>query len=242
MEVFVLSGVLSALAVLIKEAMFFVSYIKNHAFPQPLSSADEAKYIKAMQKGDSEARNKLIEHNLRLVAHIVKKFDNTGEDTEDLISIGTIGLIKGVESFSIERGTKLATYAARCIENEILMHLRALKKVKKDVSLHDPIGQDKEGNEISLIDILEAENDNIIEFIQLNMEISKMQEFFRVLDSREKEVIVYRYGLHDKNEMTQREIAKKLNISRSYVSRIEKRALMKVFHEYYREERKKLKD
>ena len=122
------------------------------------------------------------------------------------------------------------------------MHLRALKKVKKDVSLHDPIGQDKEGNEISLIDILEAENDNIIEFIQLNMEISKMQEFFRVLDSREKEVIVYRYGLHDKNEMTQREIAKKLNISRSYVSRIEKRALMKVFHEYYREERKKLKD
>ena len=121
MEVFVLSGVLSALAVLIKEAMFFVSYIKNHAFPQPLSSADEAKYIKAMQKGDSEARNKLIEHNLRLVAHIVKKFDNTGEDTEDLISIGTIGLIKGVESFSIERGTKLATYAARCIENEIPM-------------------------------------------------------------------------------------------------------------------------
>ncbi|MHA6252174.1 RNA polymerase sporulation sigma factor SigK [Oceanobacillus sp. CAU 1775] len=234
-----MSGILSTLAILIKETIYFVSYIKNHAFPQPLSSDDEAKYLKAMQNGDGEARNKLIEHNLRLVAHIVKKFDNTGEDTEDLISIGTIGLIKGVESFSTDRGTKLATYAARCIENEILMHLRALKKVKKDVSLHDPIGQDKEGNEISLIDILEAENQNIIEFIQLNMEVDKIQEFFRVLDNREKEVIVYRYGLHDKEEMTQREIAKKLNISRSYVSRIEKRALMKVFHEYYRQERQK---
>jgi RNA polymerase sporulation-specific sigma factor len=232
-----LSGILSVLAVIMKEAMFFVSYIKNHAFPQPLSPKEEAEYIKRMQEGDKEARDKLIEHNLRLVAHIVKKFDNTGEDTEDLISIGTIGLIKGVESFSPGKGTKLATYAARCIENEILMHLRALKKVKKDVSLHDPIGQDKEGNEISLIDILEAENENIIEFIQLNMEIDKMQDFFQVLDEREKEVIVHRYGLHDKDELTQREIAKKLNISRSYVSRIEKRALMKVFHEYYRQER-----
>ena len=190
-----------------------------------------------MQNGSKEARDKLIEHNLRLVAHIVKKFDNTGEDMEDLISIGTIGLIKGVESFKAGKGTKLATYAARCVENEILMHLRTLKKVKKDISLHDPIGQDHEGNEISLIDILEAENENIIEFIQLNMQIDKMQNFFQVLDEREKEVIVYRYGLNDKKEMTQREIAKKLNISRSYVSRIEKRALMKVFREYYRKER-----
>lgn len=175
-----------------------------------------------MQEGDEEARNKLIEHNLRLVAHLVKKFENTGEDMEDLISIGTIGLIKGVESFSTGKGTKLATYAARCVENEILMHLRALKKVKKDVSLHDPIGQDKEGNEISLIDILEAENENVIEYIQLNMEISKIEQYFSILDSREREVIVYRYGLNDQDEMTQREIAKKLNISRSYVSRIEK--------------------
>lgn len=189
-----------------------------------------------MQEGDEEARNKLIEHNLRLVAHLVKKFENTGEDMEDLISIGTIGLIKGVESFSTGKGTKLATYAARCVENEILMHLRALKKVKKDVSLHDPIGQDKEGNEISLIDILEAENENVIEYIQLNMEISKIEQYFSILDSREREVIVYRYGLNDQDEMTQREIAKKLNISRSYVSRIEKRALMKIFHEYYRNE------
>lgn len=123
------------------------------------------------------------------------------------------------------------------IMNEILMHLRALKKVNKDVSLHDPIGQDKEGNEISLIDILKAENENIIEYIQLNMEIEKMQDYFSVLDNREKEVIIYRYGLNNYKEMTQREIAKRLNISRSYVSRIEKRALMKVFREYYRRER-----
>lgn len=228
--------ILSALGLFIKEALFFVSYVKNQSFPQPLSPKEEAKYIQLMQEGDEEARNKLIEHNLRLVAHLVKKFENTGEDMEDLISIGTIGLIKGVESFSTGKGTKLATYAARCVENEILMHLRALKKVKKDVSLHDPIGQDKEGNEISLIDILEAENENVIEYIQLNMEISKIEQYFSILDSREREVIVYRYGLNDQDEMTQREIAKKLNISRSYVSRIEKRALMKVFHEYYRNE------
>jgi len=232
-----LSGIISALALLIKEALFFVSYVKNQAFPQPLSAEDESKYLEEMQNGSQTARNKLIEHNLRLVAHIVKKFDNTGEDMEDLISIGTIGLIKGVESFKVGRGTKLATYAARCIENEILMHLRALKKVNKDVSLHDPIGQDKEGNEISLIDILEAENENIIDYIQLNMEIEKMQDYFSVLDNREKEVIIYRYGLNNQKEMTQREIAKRLNISRSYVSRIEKRALMKVFREYYRKER-----
>src|SRR5690625_678132 len=232
-----LSGIISALALLIKEALFFVSYVKNQAFPKPLSSEDESKYIDEMQNGSQTARNKLIEHNLRLVAHIVKKFDNTGEDMEDLISIGTIGLIKGVESFKVGRGTKLATYAARCIENEILMHLHALKKVNKDVSLHDPIGQDKEGNEISLIDILEAENENIIDYIQLNMEIEKMQDYFSVLDNREKEVIIYRYGLNNQKEMTQREIAKRLNISRSYVSRIEKRALMKVFREYYRKER-----
>src|SRR5690625_1378815 len=189
-----------------------------------------------MQHGSENARNKLIEHNLRLVAHIVKKFDNTGESMEDLISIGTIGLIKGVESYKAGKGTKLATYAARCIENEILMHLRALKKVSKDVSLHDPIGQDKEGNEISLIDILEAENMNIIEYIQLNMEIEKIEDYFSVLDEREREVIIYRYGLNKYKELTQREIAERLDISRSYVSRIEKRALMKVFREYYRQE------
>lgn len=231
-----MSGILSALALLVKEALFFVSYVKNHAFPQPLPPEEEAKYIQQMQEGDTDAKNKLIEHNLRLVAHIVKKFENTGEDMEDLISIGTIGLIKGVESFSVKKGTKLATYAARCIENEILMHLRALKKVKKDVSLHDPIGQDKEGNEISLIDILEAENTDVIDYIQLNMEIDKMKDYLMILTNREKEVIAYRYGLDNHQEFTQREIASQLNISRSYVSRIEKRALMKIFHEYARKE------
>lgn len=233
-----LSSLLSALVYFVKETLFFVSYVKNHAFPQPLSSEDEAKYLTKMHNGDEDARNRLIEHNLRLVAHIVKKFENTGEDNEDLISIGTIGLIKGIESFSPGKGTKLATYAARCIENEILMHLRALKKTKKDVSLQDPIGQDKEGNEISLIDILKAENADVVELIQLNMEVEKIQEYLQILDKREKEVIIGRYGLGLKEEMTQREIAKTLGISRSYVSRIEKRALMKIFHEFYRKEKK----
>ncbi|HLS35431.1 MAG TPA: RNA polymerase sporulation sigma factor SigK [Bacillota bacterium] len=232
-----MSSILSALAVVVKELIFFVSYIKNKAFPQPLSAEEEKRYIEKMLEGDKYARNMLIEHNLRLVAHIVKKFDNTGEDTEDLISIGTIGLIKGVETYNPSRKAKLATYAARCIENEILMHLRNLKKVRKDVSIYEPIGQDKEGNEINFMDILEAENQDIIEYIQLNMEIENMKQYFDVLDKREKEVIVYRYGLNNYPTMTQKKIAKRLNISRSYVSRIEKRALMKIFREYYRMER-----
>ncbi|KGX93544.1 RNA polymerase sigma 70 [Pontibacillus halophilus JSM 076056 = DSM 19796] len=234
-----MSSLLAALLYVAKEALFFVSYVKNHAFPQPLNQEEELRCLQQMKDGDETARNKLIEHNLRLVAHIVKKFDNTGEDNEDLISIGTIGLIKGIESFSPGKGTKLATYAARCIENEILMHLRALKKTKKDVSLHDPIGQDKEGNEISLIDVLKAENADVVEKIQLNMEVEKINEYLNILDAREKEVIIGRYGLGLKEEMTQRELAKSLDISRSYVSRIEKRALMKIFHEFYRKEKRK---
>nr|WP_237438567.1 RNA polymerase sporulation sigma factor SigK [Pseudalkalibacillus hwajinpoensis] len=225
---------MAALAYVCKEVLFFVSFVKNNAFPQPLSRKDERKYLELMAEGDEDARNRLIEHNLRLVAHIVKKFENTGEDPEDLISIGTIGLIKAIESYSTDKGTKLATYAARCIENEILMHLRALKKTKKDVSLHDPIGQDKEGNEISLIDVLKAETEDIVELIQLNMEKKKIYEYIHILDDREKEVIVGRFGLNLEKELTQREIARQLGISRSYVSRIEKRALMKLFHEFYR--------
>src|SRR5690625_5181765 len=232
-----MSSFLSALTVLIKEMLFFVSYVKNNTFPQPLSTKDELKYLQKMETGDQDARNKLIEHNLRLVAHIVKKFDNTGEYTEDLISIGTIGLIKGVESFKVGKGTKLATYAARCIENEILMYLRTLKKTRKDVSIHSPIGQDHEGNEISLLDVIEAESENIIEYIQLNMEISKLKVHFKILDEREITVLTHRYGLNNKKELTQKEIAKLLNISRSYVSRIEKRALMKVFREYFNKEK-----
>ncbi|AQX53672.1 RNA polymerase sporulation sigma factor SigK [Priestia flexa] len=234
-----MSAIITALGYFFKELIFLVSYVKNNAFPQPLSAAEEKRYLTLMAQGDQEARNLLIEHNLRLVAHIVKKFENTGEDAEDLISIGTIGLIKAIESYSQGKGTKLATYAARCIENEILMHLRALKKTKKDVSLHDPIGQDKEGNEISLIDILKSESDDVIDMIQLNMELEKIKEYIDILDEREKEVIVGRFGLDLQKEKTQREIAKELNISRSYVSRIEKRALMKMFHEFYRAEKEK---
>lgn len=236
-----LSGLFIALGYIFKELVILVSYVKNNAFPQPLSAKDEQKYLKLMSKGDSEARNILIEHNLRLVAHIVKKFENTGEETEDLISIGTIGLIKAIESYSDGKGTKLATYAARCIENEILMHLRATKKTKKDVSLHDPIGQDKEGNEISLIDVLKSESEDVIDTIQLNLEIEKVKKYIDVLDEREKEVIVNRFGLGPFKEKTQREIAKELGISRSYVSRIEKRALMKMFHEFYRAEKERRK-
>ncbi|WP_207368134.1 RNA polymerase sporulation sigma factor SigK [Heyndrickxia coagulans] len=237
-----MSGILTAVSYMMKELVFLISYVKNNAFPQPLSASEERKYLKRMAEGDADARNILIEHNLRLVAHIVKKFENTGEDTEDLISIGTIGLIKAIESYSEGKGTKLATYAARCIENEILMHLRALKKTKKDVSLHDPIGQDKEGNEISLIDVLQSEAEDVFDTIQLNMELEKVKQFFDILDEREKQVIIGRFGLNLKKEKTQREIAKELGISRSYVSRIEKRALMKMFHEFYRLEKEKRKE
>ena len=224
-------GFLAAVALLIKEITMFVSYIKNNAFPQPLSEEDEAKNLRLMAQGDEHARNVLVEHNLRLVAHIVKKFENTGEDSEDLISIGTIGLIKAIESFSVDKGTKLATYAARCIENEILMHLRSLKKTRKDVSLHDPIGTDKEGNEITLIDVLGTESDEVLDEVQLKLEKIKIYSRLNLLDEREQEVIRGRFGLPDGEEKTQREIAEELGISRSYVSRIEKRALTKLLHE-----------
>lgn len=222
------------LTMFFKELLLFVSYVKNNAFPQPLSEEEELENLRLMAQGDLEARNRLIEHNLRLVAHIVKKFDNTGEDSEDLISIGTIGLIKAIESFQPDKGTKLATYAARCVENEILMHLRSLKKSRKDVSLHDPIGTDKEGNEITLIDVLGTESDDVIDKVEFSLEKDKIYEHIHVLDEREKEVIIGRFGLSDEQERTQREIAKGLGISRSYVSRIEKRALMKLYNEFYK--------
>lgn len=228
-------GLFAMIALFIKQLSLLVSYVKNNAFPQPLTEEDEAKHLKLMAEGNQESRNILIEHNLRLVAHIVKKFDNTGEDLEDLISIGTIGLIKAIESYSPNKGTKLATFAARCIENEILMHLRSLKKTKKDVSLHDPIGMDKEGNEITLIDILGTDSDEVADKVQLKIEKSKIYAHLDILDEREQEVIRGRFGLDQGGEeRTQREIAKELKISRSYVSRIEKRALMKLYHEFYK--------
>ncbi|WP_018923666.1 RNA polymerase sporulation sigma factor SigK [Salsuginibacillus kocurii] len=232
-----MSSVMTLLGFVFREVMVFVAYMKNHAFPQPLSKEEEARCLEAMQEGDQEARNRLIEHNLRLVAHIVKKFENTKEETEDLISIGTIGLIKGIESYSPNKGTKLATYAARCVENEILMHLRALKKVKKDISLHDPIGADKEGNELALVDILQDDAPDVLEEIQLKMEKKQIYEHLHVLDEREKEVIMTRFGVGTEKERTQRDIAQSLGISRSYVSRIEKRALLKLFQAMYRAEK-----
>ncbi|WP_010630261.1 RNA polymerase sporulation sigma factor SigK [Sporolactobacillus vineae] len=224
----------AGLAFLFKQVLLLVSYVKNNAFPQPLSAQEEQECLARMAQGDQDARNKLIEHNLRLVAHIVKKFNNASEETDDLISIGTIGLIKAVENYSPGRGTKLATFAARCVENEILMYFRTLKKTRKDVSLNDPIGQDKEGNAISLIDILKSGNKDIVDEIALKMDTGKIRSALDVLDDREKEVIIDRYGLGSRNDLTQREIAEKLDISRSYVSRIEKRALMKLYHEIYR--------
>jgi RNA polymerase sporulation-specific sigma factor len=232
----IMPGLFATIALFIKQLSLLVSYVKNNAFPQPLQESEEAKHLQRL--GDQISRNILIEHNLRLVAHVVKKFDNTNEDLEDLISIGTIGLIKAIESFSPDKGTKLATFAARCIENEILMHLRSLKKTRKDVSLHDPIGTDKEGNEISLIDILGTEADDVIEEVQLKIEKSKIFRNLNILDEREKEVVMSRFGLlSGGDERTQREIAKELGISRSYVSRIEKRALMKLYHEFYKAKR-----
>lgn len=233
-----MSSIIAALSSIIKEVFVFVSFVKNNAFPQPLSDEEEKKYLRLMkEEGDPEARNRLIEHNLRLVAHIVKKFENTREENEDLISIGTIGLIKAIESFSPGKGTKLATYAARCIENEILMHLRSLKKVSKDVSLQDPIGTDKEGNEISLMDVLQSDTEDVVEMIQLKMEKRQIYEYIHVLDERERDVVIRRFGLNNEEEQTQRQIARNLGISRSYVSRIEKRALMKLFHEFYRHQK-----
>lgn len=221
---------LFALSVL-KGIALLVSYITNNAFPQPLSEEEEALRVSQMRSGNEEARNILIEHNLRLVAHIIKKFEGSGEDSDDLISIGTIGLIKAINTYDPAKGTRLATYAARCIENEILMHLRATKKQKVEVSLYDPIGVDKEGNEISLIDVLGTEHDVVADMVENLFEQKRVMEKIIILTSRERNVLELRYGLFNKLRKTQREIAKKLGISRSYVSRIEKKAIEKLMKE-----------
>ncbi len=223
---------LGALAIsILKGISMLVSYIGNNAFPHPLSEEEEAKYLASLQEGDTDARNILIEHNLRLVVHITKKFEGTGEDNEDLISIGTLGLIKAIDTFKPDKGTRLATYAARCIENEILMHLRYLKKSKGEVSIHDPIGVDREGNEISLIDVLGTDQDIVADTVESLYEQERILNKLNSLTSREKKVMIMRYGLFNNFRKTQREIAKKLGISRSYVSRIEKKALEKLIKE-----------
>ncbi|MCM1160030.1 MAG: RNA polymerase sporulation sigma factor SigK [Roseburia sp.] len=202
-------------------------------FQKPLSETEEAYYIRLLREGDEaqakEARGILIERNLRLVAHIAKKYQNVEEEQEDLISIGTIGLIKAVSTFDETKGSRLATYAARCIDNELLMLLRAKKKTSKEVSLYEPLGTDKEGNEINLLDITVSEQLDVVEQMATREDIAKLMTLVdKVLKGREKDIILMRYGLITDREITQREIGKALGISRSYVSRIEKKALCKL--------------
>jgi RNA polymerase sporulation-specific sigma factor len=199
------------------------------SFPKPLSTKEEADYLKQCKEGDKGARDKLIEHNLRLVAHIVKKYNMVDKETDDLISIGTIGLIKAIDTFDDKKGIRLATYASRCIDNELLMMLRSGKRLTKEVYLYDPIGSDREGNVINLLDIIEEAEIDIVENIVLEDDIKKLYLLIsNVLTDREREIIFMRYGLKNQKEVTQREIACKLGISRSYVSRIEKKALKKL--------------
>ncbi len=217
---------------LINGLLLLVSYITNNTFPQPLSEEEESRYLDLLQEGDETARNILAERNLRLVAHIVKKFDGTGEDNDDLISIGTIGLIKAINTYNKGKGTRLATYAARCIENEILMHLRSIKKNRIEVSLYDSIGVDKEGNEIALVDVLGTDAEIVTEEVENNFEQRRLLDKVKRLSGREKNVLELRFGLFNGIRKTQKEIAWKLGISRSYVSRIEKRAINKLMKEF----------
>ncbi len=227
----------SSLSQLLKEVfstVFLTGYITNsQSFPHPLSVEDEQKYLELFHQGNEEARNILVERNLRLVAHIAKKYNTGSIDNDDMISIGTIGLIKAITSFNPGKGIRLATYAARCIDNEILMHLRTTKKFQNEVSLHEPIGTDKEGNEISLLDILGSEDDGVDDKVALKIQIRKLyRKITEVLRGREKTIIELRYGLANGSNKTQREIAKMLGISRSYVSRIEKKAIHKLNREF----------
>ena len=217
---------------LFKDFYFFTAAYSNNVFPDPLSKEEEEECVRKCKLGDEMARNQLIEHNLRLVAHIVKKYEYHKEDVDDLISIGTIGLIKGVDSYSFKHGTRLTTYCARCIENEILMYFRSNKKNSKNISLNEPVGFDKDGNEITFLDILKTPKPDFALDIHNQDNLESLKDYFKVLTKREQEIIVKRYGLDGEDEVTQKDIAKKLGISRSYVSRIEKRALTKLLREY----------
>ena len=199
------------------------------SFPQPLSAAQETVYLRQYQTGDMHARDILIERNLRLVAHIVKKYMNSGKETDEMISVGIVGLVKAVNTYNFEKGSRLATYAARCIDNELLMLMRGDRKLSREVSLYDPIGTDKEGNEITLLSILEQEDEDIIDQLDKKQSLRKLSKILsKVLTPREYFVVIRRYGLYGHHETTQRELAEQLNISRSYVSRIEKKALEKL--------------
>ncbi len=211
-----------------------LGYLKNTAFPMKLSDEEELKTIEELfvKEKAKDARNKLILHNLRLVAHIASKYESKDEENDDLISIGTIGLIKAIDTYSLDKNVKLATYASRCIENEILMTLRSNKKYAKNVSFSDTIGKDKDGSEIELIDVLSSDQEPIEETLIRNQHLEALRKYINILDEREYQIIALRYGLDNNEEMTQKEIAKEFNISRSYVSRIEKRALSKLLLEF----------
>ena len=228
---------LNILNYIVQNLTFFTGAYSNNVFPEQLSKELEDEYIKKAKSGDKEARNKLIEHNLRLVAHIVKKFEATGHDIDDLIGIGTVGLIKGIDTYSENKKVKLATYAAKCAENEILMYFRADKKNSKNVSLYEEISYDKEGNKITILDILKTGDVDYIEEIYKNDNIKLLRKYLNVLTKRERDIIEARYGLNDKEEQTQKDIAKKLNISRSYVSRLEKRATTKILREFLKNQK-----
>ena len=213
---------------------FFMGSYSNEVFPDPLSKEEEEEYIKKMKEGDSEARNQLILHNLRLVAHIVKKFETSGNDVDDLIGIGTVGLIKGIDTYSIEKKVKLTTYAAKCAENEILMYFRSNKKNAKNVSIYDGVSYDKEGNESTVLDVLKTKDPDYLEDIYLKDNILLLRKYLNILSKRERKIINMRYGLSNEEEKTQKEIAHIMGISRSYVSRIEKRAITKILREFIR--------
>ncbi|MFR7591385.1 MAG: RNA polymerase sporulation sigma factor SigK [Longibaculum sp.] len=214
------------------QQFLFVSFIKTQAFKKQLTPQEENDLLEKYFQGDQNARNQLIEHNLRLVAHIAKKYEGGKDLQEDLISIGTIGLIKAVDSYKPNKATKLGTYAAKCIENEILMHMRSNKKIALDVSLNEVLGVDKDGGEMTLLDILPSDQKEIIDQIQTNDQITKLQEYFTILTPREQQILIFRYGLNHHEVYTQKEIASQLHISRSYVSRLEKRALIKLLKAY----------
>lgn len=225
---------LSGFLAFLKSAIFVVGYIQSsNLFPEPLSSEEEKNCIERMQNGDEEARNILIERNLRLVAHVSKKYVTTNIDQDDLISIGTIGLIKGINSFNPAKNIRLATYAARCIENEILMFLRSSKKTKSEVYLNEPIGKDKDDNEVTLIEVLETEDKSIEDEIDLKMKVKKLyQKMKDILKERERTILELRFGLNGGKPKTQNEIASMMGISRSYVSRIETKAIGKLNKEF----------
>lgn len=234
-----MSTLITTIIQLWMELPSIVGYLKGQAFPQPFSKEEEAICLERYLAGDEQAKLELVERNMRLVAHVVKKFHPKHEQLDDYISIGTIGLMKAVSSFTPDKKTRLATYAARCIENEILMFLRAQKKVQKDVSLYEPIGTDKDGNALEITDLLQSDERPTDVQIEQQEEEQHLYRHLDKLDERELEIIQNRYGLGAFEPLTQKEIAKKLSISRSYVSRIEKRALIKLY-QYFKHEKNSL--